>query len=149
MTTTALSMTIFSAFDCGKPTRYCNCCHVTRLYSEYLFLDRFKSEHNVSAKLFHLQVQQSVAMLELCARSQSTYHCLLNRTLHMTIPVSKQFHTFDTSTASFQTSFQVPSLLHTSFNIFLRIYILSSIFFTIFEKNFCNILMRTFRNVLQ
>ncbi|XP_025089224.1 carbohydrate sulfotransferase 15-like [Pomacea canaliculata] len=47
---------------------------VERLYSEYLFLDRFKSEHNVSAKLFHLQVQQSVAMLELCARSQSTYH---------------------------------------------------------------------------
>lgn len=123
MTTTAQNMTVFSAFDCGKPTRYCNCCHVTRLYSEYLFLDRFKSEHNVSAKLFHLQVQQSVAMLELCARSQSTYHCLLNRTLHMTIPVSKQFHTFDTSTTPFQPSFQVPSLLHTSFNIFLRIYI--------------------------
>nr|KAG5713652.1 hypothetical protein BaRGS_024700 [Batillaria attramentaria] len=60
---------------------------VERMYSEYLFLDRFKAVHNLSAQLFHEGVSQSIDMYEKCVQVHSSRACLYNKTLHMKMPV--------------------------------------------------------------
>ncbi|XP_076458330.1 carbohydrate sulfotransferase 15-like [Babylonia areolata] len=60
---------------------------VERLYSEYLFLDRFRGRHNISAGLFHEGVVKSIAMYQHCLTLQSVQTCLYNKTLHMKLPV--------------------------------------------------------------
>ncbi|KAK3787106.1 hypothetical protein RRG08_030269 [Elysia crispata] len=58
-----------------------------RLYSDYLFLDQFKTHHNLSVSGFHQDVRRSLAMLTGCFAEKSETECLLDKDLHMTIPV--------------------------------------------------------------
>ncbi|GFO41966.1 carbohydrate sulfotransferase 15 [Plakobranchus ocellatus] len=58
-----------------------------RLYSDYLFLDQFKSQHNLSVEGFNQDVRRSLAMLTGCFTERSESDCLLDKQLHMTIPV--------------------------------------------------------------
>ncbi|RUS86305.1 hypothetical protein EGW08_005949 [Elysia chlorotica] len=58
-----------------------------RLYSDYLFLDQFKAQHNVSVAGFHQDVRRALAMLTGCFAERSEPDCLLDKELHMTIPV--------------------------------------------------------------
>lgn len=58
-----------------------------RLYSDYLFLDQFKAQHNVSVLGFHQDVRRSLAMLTGCFAERSETDCLLDKELHMIIPV--------------------------------------------------------------
>ncbi|XP_059172643.1 carbohydrate sulfotransferase 15-like [Physella acuta] len=58
-----------------------------RMYSDYLFLDIFKHEHNLSVEGFHQDVRRSIDMLDDCYSRRTQLACLMDKELHMRIPV--------------------------------------------------------------
>ncbi|ESP03823.1 hypothetical protein LOTGIDRAFT_156422 [Lottia gigantea] len=58
-----------------------------RLYSDYIFLDLFRQQHNVSSENFHHGVVESIKMFEDCQITRSMKSCLYDKQLHKDIPV--------------------------------------------------------------
>ncbi|KAK0058002.1 carbohydrate sulfotransferase 15 [Biomphalaria pfeifferi] len=58
-----------------------------RVYSDYLFLDHFRSYHNTSVQSFHQHVLRAIDMLQACFSRHTELFCLYSKQLHMNIPV--------------------------------------------------------------